>query len=169
MGIPKSLFCATVASLLTLTGCGGGGSPDVTPQATQTRSCALTWAWSNPTGMSGNGLQPTADVTWDNQICGIQTATEASMTVCITHPAPSELSLQLIRPDQNSINLPSLASAQNSGTCPDGTPWTYQLNAASLPVSQFTGRWTLRVSDLFPANNQSGFLIGWSFILKGTN
>jgi len=155
-----------LASGLMLSGCGGGSAP-ATPNPPPSVSCSLNWAWSNPVGQSGNELRPFADVTWDNQSCTITTATEASMTVCIQHPAPAELSLLLTRPDQISVPLPALAQAQNSGTCRDGSPYTYLLTPASLPGSQFTGRWSLRVTDTTPSNNQSGFLIGWSLVLQG--
>lgn len=155
-----------LASGLMLSGCGGGGTP-ATPNPAPTVSCSLSWAWSNPVGQSGNELRPFADVTWDNQSCTITTATEASMTVCIQHPAPTELSLQLTRPDQINLPLPALAQAQNTGTCRDGSPYTYLLTPASLPSSQFNGHWSLRVADTSPSNNQSGFLIGWSLVLQG--
>lgn len=158
--------CATLTILLALTGCGGTSTP-ATQKPAQSETCSLNWAWSNPVGQSGNELRPFADVTWDNQSCTITTASEASMTVCIQHPAPAELSLQLTRPDQISVPLPALAQAQKTGTCRDGMPFTYPLTAAYLPSNQFNGRWSLRVTDTSPSNNQSGFLIGWSLVLLG--
>ncbi len=165
-------WCASLAGMLMLAGCGGGGTSvttDMPNPSSQSVTCSLTWAWSNPVGQSGNALTPSAEVTWDNQSCSIQTATEASMTVCIQHPAPAELSLQLTRPDQIPLTLPALSTAQTTGICPNGSPWTFLLNAASLPRSQYTGPWTLRVTDQSPGNNQSGYLIGWSFSLKGNS
>lgn len=153
------LCCFSIA------GCGGGTPTTQTDQPILT--CSLNWAWSNPVGQSGNSISPSADVTWDNQSCAIQTATQATLTVCITHPDLTELSLQLTRPDQINMSLPAIANASTSGTCRNGSPYTYQLTAASLPTRQLNGLWTLGVTDTLPNNNQSGHLIGWSLNIQG--
>jgi subtilisin-like proprotein convertase family protein len=161
-------FLGTVfACCLSIAGCGGGTPTIQTDQPPL--SCSLNWAWSNPSGQNGNEVNPSADVSWDNQTCAIQTATQASMTVCITHSDLTELSLQLTRPDQVSLSLPAIANAPNTGTCRDGSPYTYQLDAASLASRPLNGLWSLRVTDTSPNNNRSGYLIGWSLAIQGRN
>jgi subtilisin-like proprotein convertase family protein len=165
---PHHLLGPVFAFCMIIAGCGGGTPTTQTDQRLLT--CSLNWAWSNPQGQSGNQVKPYADVTWDNQTCAIQTATQASMTVCITHPALTELSLQLTRPDRVILTLPAIANASNTGNCRDGSsPYTYQLDAASLPSQQLNGLWNLRVTDTSPNNNQSGYLIGWSLAIQGRN
>jgi subtilisin-like proprotein convertase family protein len=93
----------------------------------------------------------------------------ASVSLCIDHRQMSELSAQLILPNQSSLNL-NLQTASLGGSC----LISGRLFTVSLPVSRLQtfsglgGDWTVVVRDNDRVSSTPmGYLVGWSMQAEG--
>ena len=173
MGISSFLFCAITAGMLTLTGCGGGGSPSQpNPQGTTT-SCELPLKYADGRS-NGSGyaiITSIQSVPRQFNPCTIQQIESATLGVCIDHPQIDELSAQLILPNNTPLQL-DLQSAQTVGAaCLVGG----KMFSMTLPVTvlqAFTGlqgNWTVGVTDNDQISSTPiGKLVGWSLKVDGT-
>lgn len=161
-------FCTLAVALSAglLSGCGGGSSSTETPAASTPTTCDQPYTWLDRALKSGNFIGTGAQGEWAMN-CNIRTLESASLTVCVTHTDTTELQLALTRPDNVELSLPALASWARTGTCPSGQPWTYAIPLADLALTDFSGRWVVRVTDKYPNNTSDGIFNGWSFSLKG--
>ena len=158
-------LCSLSAASL-LSGCGGGSSSTETPAASTPTSCEQPYTWLDRVRMSGNRIGTGAQGEWVMS-CNIRTLQTASLTVCVTHADTTELQLALARPDNVDLALPALAGWTSTGNCPSGQPWTYAIPLTDLPLTDFSGRWVIRITDKYPNNTSDGIFNGWSFSLKG--
>ena len=158
-------LCGLGAASL-MTGCGGGSTGSETPAASTPTTCEQPYTWLDRVRMSGNRIGTGAQGEW-SMSCNIRTLESASLTVCVTHTDTTELQLALTRPDNVELTLPGLSNWARTGTCPSGQAWTYAIAPADLPLSDFSGRWVVRITDKYPNNTSDGIFNGWSFSLKG--
>ena len=164
----KAVTPALLLAASLLAGC-GGTSPEEEPAPSVTSSCEQPFTWLDRVRMSGNRIGTGAQADWTLD-CPIRSLQSARLTVCLTHADPGELQIRLTRPDGQSISLPALAAwTAPGGTCPlgAGTAWTTPLAPADLALTNYSGRWAVRIVDLFPANTSEGIFHGWSFALQG--
>lgn len=160
------LLCAALAGSLVLWGCGGS---DPARSSSLPSQCALPLKHAD--GLSGGyRIDAVAQATSRQfSACAMEQPLAASVSLCIDHRQISELTAQLILPNQSTLDLDLLTAAQG-GTCLiSGRLYTASLPASRLqPFSGLRGDWTVRVSD----NNQvsstpMGYLVGWSMQAEG--
>lgn len=160
-------FCAAVTGSLTLTACGGGSTA-----ATQSASCELPLKYAD--GVSGGyriDAVPTRAVPRQFNACPLTAMESASVSLCIDHPQISELSAQLVLPN-NTVQPLDLQTAQRpGGLCLlTGKLFTMTLPGSALhSVSDLQGHWTVSLTDTNQASTTAvGYLVGWSLKMDGT-
>ena len=160
------LFCAALAGSFWLMGCGGGGS---TQTAGSVTPCEMPLKYAD--GLNGGySINTVAQaVPRSFNVCTIQQPLAASVSLCIDHRQMSELSAQLILPNQSSLNL-NLQTASLGGSC----LISGRLFTVSLPVSRLQtfsglgGDWTVVVRDNDRVSSTPmGYLVGWSMQAEG--
>lgn len=159
-------LCAAVAGSLTLAGCGGGSTP-----ATQSASCELPLKYAD--GANGGyriGAASTLAVPRQFNACTLTQIQAASVSLCIDHQQISELSAQLVLPNNTTQTL-NLQSAQTpGGTCLlTGKLFTMTLSSAALQsIGGLQGDWTVSLTDTNQVSTTPvGYLVGWSLKMDG--
>ena len=160
------LFYAALAGSLLLSGCGGGGS---TQAASSTTPCELPLKYADGLngGYSINTVAQAVPRTFN--VCTIQQPLAASVSLCIDHRQMTELSAQLVLPNQTTLDL-ELPSATQGSTCLiSGRLLTLPLPVSRLQAfSGLKGDWTVRVRDNNSVSNTPmGYLVGWSMQAEG--
>ncbi len=156
---------ATLAALL-LAACGGTSTPPGPVQGL----CELPLKYAD--GISSGyaiGTSPTLSVPRQFNTCAISQVQSASLGLCISHTQISELTAQLILPDNTRLAL-DLQNAPSSGTCLlTGQLLTMTLpNAALQKISGLRGNWQISVTDTNAvAPTPVGHLVGWSLSVGG--
>lgn len=163
----RASFAAVVAALV-LAGCGGSPEPETPAPPSVATQCKLDFTWLDMARKSGNLIGTGAQAEWTPN-CAIRELQSAALTLCVTHLDQSELVISLIRPDGVTKDLPALSSWTSVNTCPPtaGEGWRLDLPLSDLALADYSGRWTVRIVDRFPANNSSGIFHGWTFDLQG--
>lgn len=154
-----------------LAGCGGGGGAAYVP--TTPTSCTLPLQYANG---SSSGIPITAQTASTDRTfnaCNIAQLQSAKLTVCIDHPALSEVTGQL-RLSGNSIFSFSASSGSSIGSsclATSGGSTTlreFTVTPSSLPsVASISNPWSVVLSDSAPSNNQSGYFVAWALELQG--
>jgi hypothetical protein len=160
------LLCVALTGSLILAGCGGS---DPARPADMTSQCALPLKYADGSNL-GYRIDPAAQaVPRQFNPCAIQQPLAASVSLCIDHRQMSELSAQLILPNQSSLNL-NLQTASLGGSC----LISGRLFTVSLPVSRLQtfsglgGDWTVVVRDNDRVSSTPmGYLVGWSMQAEG--
>ena len=160
----------TLPSLLAvalLAGCGAGTPEPEAPPSVAT-SCSQDFTWLDLVRKSGNliGSGVEGEWTWSCPIRQLQTA---RLTVCVSHQDITELQIVLTRPDGTRKTLPALASWNTDTTCPPtaGQGWRLDIAPADLSLNDYSGRWNVRIADLYPNNTSNGIFHGWAMTLQG--
>jgi hypothetical protein len=160
------LLSAALAGSLFLSGCGGSDPARPAGMATQ---CTLPLKHAD--GLSGGYSINSGAQAVPRQFnpCAIQQLQAASVSLCIDHRQLSELSAQLILPNQSSLEL-DLQTASLGGSC----LISGRLFTVSLPVSRLQtfsglgGDWTVGVRDNDRVSSTPmGYLVGWSMQAEG--
>lgn len=150
-----------------LAGC-GAGTPEPEPPPSVATRCSQDFTWLDLVRKSGNliGNGANGEWTWTCPIRQLQTAT---LTVCVSHQDTSELQIVMTRPDGSSKTLPALTGWTSVNTCPPtaGQGWQLDMAPADLSLDNYSGRWTVRMVDLYPNNTSSGIFHGWAMELQG--
>ena len=160
------LLCAAVAGSLVLVACGGS---DSSRSACFPSQCALPLKHAD--GFNGGyRIDAVAQATSRQfSACAMEQALAASVSLCIDHRQISELTAQLILPNQSTLDMDLLTAAQG-GTCLiSGRLYTASLPASRLQAfSGLRGDWTVRVRDNnLVSSTPMGFLVGWSMQAEG--
>ena len=161
-------FAAAAAALM-LAGCGGSPEPETPAPPSVATTCKLDFTWLDMARKSGNLIGASgAQADWTPN-CTIRALQSAALTLCVTHMDKSELLISLIRPDGVTKDLPALNSWTPVTTCPPtaGEGWRLDLPLSDLALADYSGRWTVRIVDRFPANTSNGIFHGWAFDLQG--
>ncbi len=160
-------FCVAVTGSLTLAGCGGGSTP-----APQSVSCELPLKYAD--GINGGyriDAVPGQAVPRQFNACNLTQIQAATVSLCLDHPQISELSAQLVLPNNSTQSL-NLQSAQIAGgTCLlTGKLFTMTLPSTALPsINSLQGDWTVRLTDTNQISTTPvGYLVGWSLKMDGT-
>ena len=171
----RTLCVPPLALVLTaaLVACGGGGSAPYNPTTSTTCTLPLQYAGG---GSSNSGTAITAQTVSSERsfnACNIALLQSAKLTVCIDHPALSEVSGQL-RLSGNSIwaftasagtAVGSSCLAQSGGAT---TLREFTVSSGNLPSAALSsGPWSVVLSDSVPSNNQSGYFVAWALELQG--
>lgn len=160
------LLCAALAGSLVLLGCGGG---DTAAPAGTTKQCELPLKHAD--GLNGGyRIDPVAlAVPRHFNPCSIQQLQEASLSLCIDHQQISELSAQLILPNQTNLGLDLQTATQGAVCLNSGRLLTLSLPVNRLQVfSGLNGDWTVQVRDENSVSSTPmGYLVGWSIQANG--
>lgn len=159
------LWAVLVGSLF-LSGCGGSDSVQPVGKATQC-DLPLKHADGSSGGYSIN-FEAQAVPRQFNP-CAIQQLLMARVGLCIDHRQISELTAQLILPNQSSIDL-DLQTAGQGGSCLiSGRLFTVSLPVSLLQAfSGLRGDWSVNASDNDRVSSTPmGYLVGWSMQAEG--
>ncbi len=160
------VLCAALAGGLFLAGCGGSD-----PAQPVDKSSQCTLPLKHADGLSsGYRIDPVAQaVPRQFTACAMEQPLASSVSLCIDHRQISELTAQLILPNQSTLDMDLLTAAQG-GTCLiSGRLYTASLPASRLQgFSGLRGDWTVRVRDNnLVSSTPMGFLVGWSMQAEG--
>ena len=159
------LAFAGLAGSLVLAGCGGGSASS---SGSSVISCELRPAYADG-GTSGIGFETVAQaVNRQFNPCDIRQVQSLTVSICIAHPQITELSTQLLLPNNTTQNL-NLQGVSN--TCPgliSGQLFQTTLTSNNLQTLQsLTGNWSVKVTDNNPITTAIGTLVGWSLRAEG--
>jgi hypothetical protein len=160
------LLSAALAVSSFLAGCGGS---DPAQPVGKTSQCALPLKHADGLS-SGYRIDPVAQtVPTKFTACAMEQALAASLSLCIDHRQISELSAQLILPNQSTLDLDLQKAAQGAACLNTGRLLTLSLPANRLQVfSGLKGDWSVQVRDNDRVSiTPMGYLVGWSMQAEG--
>ena len=160
--LPIGLLCFT----LLLSGCGGA---DTTRSVEKADTCELPLKHADGLN-SGIRIDPEASAVPRNfNTCAIQQLQSAMVSLCLDHQNLSELSAQLIFPNQTPLILDIKNASRGSSCLITGQLFTWPLPVQRLQdFKALRGDWSVKVRDNDAvANTPMGYLIGWSMRAEG--
>ncbi len=154
-------------------GCGGGSS---SPTAVlNSLACDSTALWAALPALNGARIPDVSSqaltVEYSNQSCAVQHITTATLTLCLSHNSPSDLSWTLTTPKGvlHQLTPPPNWNATGTACAQDSNARLQTLDLTSIlsnaQMEPRIGTWRLTVTDNLTGN--SGTLLQWQIRLGG--
>lgn len=165
----RATFFLTSFALL---GCGGGspsssnitqstcgfGQPDLINLRLKYPNNLTSGEAINPSATSN--LQPISQ-------CPVTQLSSVNVYVCLRDVSLNELSVNLLRPDNNQIQLTLVPTSITAPLCNTNSGSLFSSSVLPSSINLINGNWGMSITDRDTSQNNNGYFVAWSLQLTG--